>query len=1061
VTDLPSDTLRTRYDSTIAAARIAPALVALLYLLLCLGFPGSAADVSVGAASPAGGIDFARDVLPLLSDNCFPCHGPDSNTRKARLRLDTREGAFGDRGNWAPVVAGKPGESAILERIRATDPLDLMPPAKSHLSLSEAEKDLISQWIEEGANWSKHWSYAALERPALPEVSDPSWPRNGIDHFIMSRFDVEGLLPAPTASDDMLLRRLTLDLTGLPPTPGEREFFRASSGSDRWNATMARLFDSPHYGQRMAWPWLDAARYADSNGYQGDLDRTAWPWRDWVVRAFNDNLPFDKFTIWQLAGDLLEDPTDEQILATGFLRHHMINGEGGRIPEENRVEYIFDQLETVGTTWLGMTMNCCRCHDHKFDPLSNQNYYQLFAFFNQTEVTGGGGSPRTAPVLAVPSPEQMAAIAALQKKGEALEVQRAERDRALASEANTWESAERGKLEESPWSVLVPASFSSDTQDLTLLGDNSILASGANPDNDTYRVLFSGPSSDSDLGKQAQADQGSITGLRLEALRHESMTYGGMGRSNSGNFVLTSFEVRVLAPGVDDTGGRVIVRNAVASIEGHDNPVDGALDGNESTGWAVWRGEPIDRDHEAVFLLDEPLHLAPHQQLEITLRHDSRHKSHNLGRFRLSATSVPGARLESERAHLHNILATPAAQRGDEQDKLLKGEQRRQDEAYGATLAKAQATARRLGDLQNDVPEVMVMADTAEFRRTFVLQKGIYNQPMEEVWAGVPEFLLSFPRDSKADRLGLARWIVSPANPLTARVIVNRLWAQVFGTGLSRTVENIGSQGEPPTHPELLDWLATEFIQSSWNVKHIMRLMLDSATYRQTSARSAELQALDPKNRLLARAPRFRMPSWMIRDQALWVSGLLVDQPGGPGSHPYQPEGVWEEYTFGTRSYPQGKGDDLYRRSIYTFWRRIVGPTPFFDAATRKTCAVVDRRTNTPLHALATLNDITYVEAARTLAERLLLEGVASDGARIQRAFLLVLARNPALRELELLGESLDRLRSQYAADPGEARSLLQVGDSERDASLEAVEHAAWTGLALTLLNLDETVTRE
>lgn len=1024
---------------------LARSLTSLLLTGSCLTLCAALA-ASAEPDSGARQVDYVRDVQPILSDNCYSCHGPDSKHRQASLRLDTRKGALRNRSGWAAVVPGDPDESEMILRINAEDIDDRMPPLESHLSLSEDERALLYRWIEEGAKWSEHWAFTPPKAPNPPEVSDEGWPRNAIDHFVMARLDREGLSPTRQAAPEMLLRRLSLDLTGVPPTPAELQAFLASEEAGRWEREVTRLLASPRYGERMAWPWLDAARYADSNGYQGDRDRSMWPWRDWVVRAFNENLPFDDFTVWQLAGDLLDEPTQEQLLATGFLRNHMINGEGGRIAEENRVEYVFDQLETVGTVWLGMTMNCCRCHDHKFDPLSQRNYFELFDFFNQTPVTGEGGDPQTPPVLEVPNEAQALRLSDLDRR--IRDRQDALDRRALELEAGRaeWEDEARRRLESDPWSALRPTQASASGQDLDILLDDSVLASGANPKNDTYRI-------------ELPVEPGVYRAIRLEVLRHPTMTEGGMARSNSGNFVLTSFEVRVRTQGTP--GEALALRGARATIAGDGFPVAGALEESSESGWAVWRGEPITSDHEALFQFDEALELGVGDSLLVILRHDSIHEHHNMGRFRFSITSDGCAELGQDRVLYSRLLRTPHSERTQEQVSILEAAMQARDPQHTELRELHRASIEVRADLRQGLPRVMIMADQEERRATYILGKGLYDRRGEVVQAGLPAILPELPVEGEANRLGLARWLVTPENPLTARVIVNRLWAQVFGAGLVDTPENFGSQGARPSHPELLDWLATEFITSGWDIKHMMRLMVTSATYGQSSDVSAAHHERDPANVLFARGARYRMPAWMLRDQALAISGLLVDDPGGKGVHPYQPDGIWREYTFDVLSYPDGEGDALYRRSLYTFWRRIVAPTMFFDSATRQSCSVEERRTNTPLHSLAVLNDVTYVEAARVLSQRLLLSEGIDDEERLRLGFERVLVRQPVAAEQQLLADTLSRLRVQYAEDPHAAEALIAVGASKRDASIESLEHAAWTCVILALLNLDETLTRE
>jgi hypothetical protein len=810
-------------------------------------------------AEPAG-VDFSRDILPILADNCFRCHGPDARARKANLRLDTREDAL--RRQDPIIVPGQSAESELILRITSSDESEVMPPPQSNLKLTPAQIELLKTWIDSGARWGQHWALEGLQAHAPPPVRRNDWPRNGIDRFILERLEREGLTPSAEASKETLLRRVSLDLTGLPPPPEAVDLLLADTSPDAYERVVERLLASPAYGERVAWDWLDAARYADSNGYQGDQDRTMWPWRDWVVRVLNANMAFNRFTIEQLAGDLLPDATPDQKLATAFCRNHMINGEGGRIAEENRVDYVMDMTETVGTVWLGLTFNCCRCHDHKFDPLRQRDYYALFAFFNQTPVTGGGGNPQTPPVLDLASPEQV------RKQGEA----------AAALKAAVKEVA---AIEE----TLFPRA----------------------------------------PGKQAS----------------------------------DSPRATVLKP-------------------------------------------------EIVALLE----VAPERR----------------------------SRAQIERLAAFWEAAEPS---------------------YASLLGKHVAAIDARARAVQSITRVMVMADMPEPRPTFLLTRGSYEKPAEKVTADVPGVLPPLASGAAQNRLGLAQWLVAGSNPLTARVTVNRVWQRFFGTGLVKTPEDLGIQGERPSHPELLDWLAAEFIRSGWDLKALDRLIVTSATYRQSARVSPLLAERDPENRLLARGPRYRMPSWMIRDQALAASGLLVSNLGGPPVKPYQPDGVWEEATFGNRRYQQDHGAALYRRSLYTFWRRIIGPTEFFDNATRQTCVVKPGRTNSPLHALLTLNDATYVEAARALAERVLLEAGPAPEARIERAFRLVLARRPSAAEMAVFVASHARLTREFARDRKAAEQHLKVGESPRNACLDPLEHAVFTVLGEAILNLDEALTKE
>jgi hypothetical protein len=810
-------------------------------------------------------VDFARDVLPVLSDNCFKCHGPDENARKAELRLDTKEEALRKGG---PIVPGKSAESALVKRIESSDPNEVMPPPRTNRKLKPEQVAALKKWIDAGAPWGRHWSFTALQRPPVPAVRDDGYKiRNPIDAFVAARLAAEKLPQSPEADKERLIRRVTLDLAGLPPSPEEVEAFLKDTGPGAYERVVDRLLASPRFGERMAWDWLDAARYADSNGYQGDGERTMWPWRDWVVRAYNDNLPFDQFTVWQLAGDLLPNPTRDQVLATAFNRNHMINGEGGRIAEENRVEYVFDQTETTGTVWLGLTVGCARCHDHKFDPISRTDYYALFAYFNQTPVNGGNGSGQTPPVLDFATPEQE------QKQRDAC-------------------------------------------------ADYDALVKKVVP---------------------------------VETKLREA----GMVKNKDGKSETTLPQV-----------------------------IESAL-----------RKGPNDR----------------------------------------------------------------ADQNYDELAKYYKD-----TEPEYVKLLGALRKARRIRDSAGAaIAKVMVMGDQPTPRDTFILTRGTYDKKEGKVTAGPPAHLPALP-GAAANRLGLARWITSKDNPLTARVAVNRLWQMFFGTGLVKTVEDFGVQGERPSHPELLDWLACEFMEpanpdrktGSWDTKHLIRLIVTSATYRQSAKVTPELLERDPANRLLARGPRFRLPSWMIRDQALAASGLLAPTLGGPPVRTYQPAGIWEEATFGNKRYVQDKGDALYRRSLYVFWRRIIGPTVFFDVANRQTCSVKTTTTNTPLHALVTLNETTYVEAARSLAQRALEQGGTTDEERLSFAFQRVLARKPTDTESRVLAGALEKQRKLFAADKGAALKLLKVGESPRNEKLDTVEHAALAAVCLMVLNLDEALNK-
>ena len=828
------------------------------FLGVLLGLAGA---VPSGAAEAAR-VDFSREVLPILSENCFYCHGPDSAHRKGKLRLDDETDAKRSRDDGSAIVPGESGKSAAMTRILSKDPDEQMPPPNSHKELTRAQIETLRRWIDGGARWGQIWSFTELTRPAIPSTVISGFAQaNEIDAFVADRLAREKMKPSPEADKRTLIRRVSLDLTGLPPTPEAVEAFLVDSSTNAYEKVVDRLLASPAYGERMAWDWMEAARYADSNGYQGDGERTMWPWRDWVVKVFNQNLSYDRFTIWQLAGDLLPGATEEQKLATAFCRNHAINGEGGRIAEENRVDYVMDMTETTATVWLGLTFNCTRCHDHKFDPLTRRDYFGMFAFFNQTPVDGGGGNPQTRPVLELPSAAQAVARSGLEREAQVL--------------------AE--KVASAEW------------------------------------VMFPRPA-----GRKASE---SVSATNLTA------------------------EVR------------------------------GFLD-----------QAPRDRDNGRIDALAKAL-----------------------------GAEAPG---------------------------------------YAADLRELKAKRDALNEVARSIPRPMIMQDMESPRKTFVLERGLYNRQGAEVSASTPAKLPAMSSEGPMNRLGLARWLVSPENPLTPRVTVNRVWQMFFGMGLVKTAEDFGSKGEFPKNLELLDWLGCELRDSGWDVKHLVRLIVTSQTYKQSSRVTREALECDPENRLLGRGARFRMPSWMLRDQALAASGLLVPKVGGPPVKPYQPAGVWEETTFGEKRYQQDHGEALYRRSLYIFWRRIVGPTVLFDTASRMTCVVKPTRNNSPLHALTTLNDVTYVEAARALAARV-MSASPETGERVSMAFRLVLAREPSERERLLMTTCRDRARERFTREPGGAEQLLEDGELKQSRALDPVEQAAWTASCLALLNLDETLTKE
>jgi hypothetical protein len=822
-------------------------------------------------------IDFSRQIRPILSENCFTCHGPDDAQRKAKLRLDTREGAFKAlRDGGHAVVAGDPKSSVLWQRITSTSDDERMPPLKTNKKITAEQAELIRQWIEQGAKWSEHWAFVAPQNPPPPTVKNTTWLRNPIDRFILARLEREGLTPSPEADRARLIRRVTFDLTGLPPTPGEVDAFLADTSASAYEKVVERLLASPHFGERMALDWLDAARYADTHGYHIDSGRDMTRWREWVIDAFNTNMPYDRFIVEQLAGDLLPGGTDRQKIASGFNRNHMINFEGGAIPDEYLNAYIVDRVNTTATVFLGLTVACAQCHDHKYDPVSQREFYQLYAFFNNIPENGLDGSKGNAvPVLKMPTKQQQEDLLRIDTAFAKIEKELAGPMPEVDAEQAEWEKMLPGKM------------------------------------------------------KLPQVIQ-TIAGIEPEK------------RSDAQKEQLKTYYRQNVSP-------------------------------------------------------------------------------------RLKSVAEQLGKLRNQRA-----------------------------------------------DVDKAIPSTMVMQDRPQPRETFMLIRGEYNKKGDKVSAGVPAALPPLPAGSPPNRLGLARWLADPSHPLTARVAVNRYWQLFFGTGLVKTQEDFGAQGELPSHPELLDWLAVNFTKpsegsaSGWDVKALARLIVTSATYRQSSVARKDLLVRDPDNRLLGRGPRLRLQAEFIRDQALAISSLLDPRIGGASVFPYQPKGLWQELAsrgdsknWSAQFYEQSKGRDLYRRTMYTFIKRTSPPPTLvtFDAPDRETCTVRRSRTNTPLQALVLMNDPTYVEASRKLAERMMLQAKETD-ARISLAFRLATAREPGEREVEVLRGIFSKQVEVYRQNEKAALQLLAVGDSPRNEELPVADLAAWSIVASVILNLDETVTK-
>lgn len=1014
--------------------------------------------VSASADDP---VRFNRDIRPILSDTCFKCHGFDPNTREADLRLDVREAALAERKGKHPIVPGDAKASDIIARLISDDPEKRMPPPETGKELTAAQIDTVRRWIDQGAKYEQHWSFIPPARPELPAVKDTEWPRNAIDRFILARLDAEGLAPSGEADRTTLIRRVTLDLTGVPPTPTEVDAFVNDTAADAYEKVVDRLLASLRFGERMAVPWLDAARYADTMGYQADWERFQWRWRTWVIDAYNANMPFDRFTIEQIAGDLLPKVTTEQLIATGFNRNHRINDEGGIIPEEYLVEYIVDRVETTSATWMGLTMGCARCHDHKYDPITQKDFYRFFAYFYNVPEKGKEGRKGYAnPVIRVAVRGKQAAWDAHKETVAAHERELKDAVAKLAPQRNAWIAATAAKLTDAKgaWRIAEPTDVDAQgAVDFKKLGDGSYLATGDNLQFPVYTV-------------ELKPGAGQVTGLRLEALRHAALTNKSLSPGN-GNFVLTEFEVQLHRAG-QAKPTRLKIASAAADYAQDKWAVAGAIDGRKQTGWAVDGHRKIE-DRTAVFTLAKPVKIGNDDRLIVTMRHESEHARHSIGRFRLSTTAVARPSFGNNLGLPGDVTAalrTAPAKRNVKQKARLAAHYASIDPKTKSLRTSVDTAKKSLAAFEIEfVTYVMVMQEMAKPRDTHILDRGVYTEKREKVTMGVPETVLGkMPTDAPKNRLGLARWLVSGEHPLTARVTVNRYWAMLFGGGIVKTVEDFGFQGEYPSHPDLLDWLATEYPRIGWDTKAMLKQMVMSATYRQRSEWTDALRERDPENRLLARQSRLRLPSEMIRDQALFTSGLLVEKIGGKSVKPYQPAGLWSEVSFQSKSrttdfYVQDTGEKLYRRSLYTFWKRSMPPPGMatFDAPSREMCILSRPRTNTPLQALLLLNDVTYVEASRALAERAIRESGDDAEARIGYAFRMLLAREPDAAEMRVLAGGYAKRIAFYRQNTAAAKKLVARGESKPSAEVDPIELAALTTVVMNILNLDETINRE
>ena len=1056
----------------------------LLGLLLAAGGAG-AATAKDPPPSFAAKVDFNRDIRPILSDICFACHGPDEAKRKSGLRLDVKESVFRPAKSGAvPVVAGRSADSELIRRLTAQDPDERMPPAASGKKLAPAQIELFRRWVEQGAEYRSHWAFLAPARPEFPAVQTKSWPRNGIDHFILARLEQERLKPSREATPETLIRRATLDVTGLPPTPAEVDTFLADGSADAYGRVVDRLLLSPHYGERMALEWLDAARYADTHGYHIDSARDMTHWRDWVIDAFNRNLSFDQFTVEQLAGDLLPNATTDQKIASGFNRNHMINFEGGAIPEEYHTAYLIDRVNTTATIWLGLTLACAQCHDHKYDTLTMRDYYRFYAFFNNVPEKGlDGRDGNAAPVLKIPSAEQSRNLEDLKAAVVRAEQQVKQTESELPALQQTWEqelvAGPTGAGEPLGWLARFALDESLNGRDGTGQPINARLVSGADP---SWVKGKLGQALQLDGKERSYVSAGETLGLE----RTQAFSYGcWVKQSGKGTGAL-------LAKMDDDNASRGFdlllgegklhlhlihawPANALRVVARNPIPKDAwahvlaTYDGSsKASGVKLYvdgREAPFEVTNDT--LSDSITNRAAFQLGQRSGSHRLQGSIDDVRVYPRVLTPAEAAGLVA--APVLSLARRPPDQRSDDEKRQLAEHFREHHAAAWKEAKERLSKAGKARDaFERALPNTMVMGDLEKPRDTFMLVRGQYDQKGDQVTPGTPAALPALPAGAPANRLGLARWLVSSEQPLTARVIVNRYWQMYFGDGIVKTSENFGSQADWPTHPELLDWLATEFMRSGWDVKAMQRLILTSATYRQSSSVSRDRLERDPENHLLSRGPRLRLPAEFIRDQALAVANLLDPRIGGAGVFPYQPAGLWEELmvredgdNFTAQKYRQSHGPDLYRRSLYTFWKRTSPPSTLgtLDAPDRQTCVVRRQRTNTPLQALLLMNDPTFVEAARKFAERLLVEA-GDDRQRIHLACRLALARAPKPAETEVLLKLYHEQLAVYRRDTAAATRMLQVGESGFDAKLDPAELAAWAMVAGAILNLDETITK-
>jgi mono/diheme cytochrome c family protein len=1014
-------------------------------------------------ASPT--VDFNRQILPLLSENCFACHGPDSGQRKAKLRLDTKDGAFAElRSGGHAIVPGKSSESKLIEKITAADPMDRMPPAKTGKTLKPEQIAILKEWIDQGARWTQHWAWIAPQRPGIPKVHDATWPKNAIDFFILARLEAEGLRPSEPENKNKLLRRVTLDLTGLPPTPAEVVAFLADNSPEAYERAVDRLLESPRYGEHMARFWLDEARYGDTHGLHLDNFREMWPFRDWVIKAFNANLPYDQFVIEQLAGDMLPNATLDQIVASGFNRCHVTTNEGGSIDEEVYVRNVVDRVDTTSEVFLGLTMGCSRCHDHKYDPIKAKDYYQLFAIFNSLdEKAMDDNAPLPPPIARIPNAEQKSALAMLNKQSQSLK-QRIASELAQVKYDDSIEAKSNASTEPAEYVWVdddIPAS-AKPSSDGNPNGQWNFVTKPQHPVYSGNRSIMRTAD-----GLSQQFFDNAQPGLRVgegdklfcyvyldpakppKEIMLQWNTGGWSHRAFWGDNIIPwgadgTPERRTMGP-LPESGKWVRLDVEAAKV--------GLAPGTVIQGWAFTQHGGTVYWDKAGIVTRMPQGNSPFDTYSGWLQMQRAAKGAGLPKPILNLVQTDNSKLTD-------------AQKKQLRDYFLENAYTKTRAVFDPLHKELAALQKEIDQLTAKIPATLVSKEMTQARPAYILQRGEYDRRKDQVQRDTPAFLPPLPKDASKDRMGFARWLISRDNPLTARVAVNRLWQQVFGTGIVKTAEDFGSQGERPSHPELLDWLAVQFIDEGWDVKKMIKRLVMSAAYRQSARDTSERLARDPDNRLLSRGPRYRLDAEMIRDQALYISGLLVEHQGGPSVKPPQPGGLWEAVGYtasNTAKFVADQGcDKVHRRSMYTFWKRTSPPPQMttLDAPSREACTVRRERTDTPLQALLLMNERQFVECARALAERAIHEAGPKPETGIAFMFKLATSRSPDSREAaELFATYQDHL-ANYTKDVEAAKKLIAVGESRADPKLNPSELAAWTMIGNLILNLDEVMNK-